>query len=120
MEKEFVNIPDSPRPIGPYSPIVQFDKLIFSSGQIALDHRTNQIVPGGIQEQTEKILENIHTLLNDSESSFDQILKMNIYLRNLDDFSIVNKIYKGHFGKQYPARSDSRSFSTPHERLDRN
>lgn len=105
MEKEVINPRGAPLPVGSYSPIIKLDKLIYSSGQIALDPVTNQLVPGGVVEQMKKVMGNIRVLLEESDSSFDQVLKMTLYLINMGDFKEINAIYESYFHGSFPARS---------------
>ena len=79
--------------------------MIFTSGQIALDAETNVLISGGIEEQTEKVLENLKAVLNAAGSDLEKVVKTTIYLKNMGDFSTVNKIYATYFKTSVPARS---------------
>ncbi len=83
---------DAPRPIGPYSQAVVHNGQVFASGQIPVDPSTNEIVPGGIDAQTQQVLANLRAVLEASGSSFAQVLRTTIYLTDLADFSRVNEI----------------------------
>lgn len=97
--------PQAPAAIGPYAQAIQHGDLIFCSGQIAIDPTTNQIVEGGIVEQTVRVLENIKGLLEDNGSGLEKVIKATVYLKNMDDFGAMNEVYAKYFSSNYPARS---------------
>jgi 2-iminobutanoate/2-iminopropanoate deaminase len=99
---------EAPRAIGPYSQGVRAGSLLFISGQIALDPETQQVVAGGIAEQTERVFANLKAILEAGGSSFAQVVKATVFLKNFDDFATMNAIYAEHLaagGSQPPARS---------------
>jgi 2-iminobutanoate/2-iminopropanoate deaminase len=99
---------EAPRAIGPYSQGVRTGSLLFTSGQIALDPETQQVVAGGISEQTEQVLANLKAILEAGGSSFAQVVKATVFLKNFDDFAAMNAIYAEHLaagGSQPPART---------------
>jgi 2-iminobutanoate/2-iminopropanoate deaminase len=91
--------------VGPYSPIVEANGLIFFSGQIPMDYAENKIVEGGIQAQTEQCLKNLAGALNAANVTADDIVKTTIYLTDMNDYALVNKIYGDFFKAPYPART---------------
>ena len=95
----------APAPIGPYSQAIHAGELIFTSGQIALDAATNEIVKGSIEEQTFKVMDNLKAVLETAGSSLEKVIKTTIYLKDMDDFQSVNQIYATYFSKAKPARS---------------
>jgi 2-iminobutanoate/2-iminopropanoate deaminase len=95
----------APQPIGPYSQAVQVDKLIFSSGQIALDPQSGNLVEGDAGTQTKQVIENLKTVLESAGSSLAKVVKTTIYLKNMDDFARVNEVYGSYFAQSMPARS---------------
>lgn len=95
----------APRPIGPYSQAIKANGFIFTSGQIAIDARTNELIPGGVQAQAKKVFENLSAVLQAAGSSQDRVVKTTIFLKDLADFAAVNTIYADYFGKALPARS---------------
>lgn len=95
----------APKAIGPYSQAIQIDKLLFCSGQIPLDPETKQIVGDTIHEQTKQVLKNITGLLSDCGATLENIIKTTIFLKNINDFSEVNRIYENAFKTHKPARS---------------
>jgi len=102
--KKFLYSAKAPEPIGPYSQAINFEKLIFTSGQIPLD-REGSIKSDGIKEQTKVVIENLKYILDDNDSSLDNVLKTTVYLSNMNDFAMMNEVYNQYFGKSMPARS---------------
>jgi 2-iminobutanoate/2-iminopropanoate deaminase len=99
---------EAPRAIGPYSQGVRAGNLLFTSGQIALHPETQQVVSGGIAEQTAQVFANLKAILEAGGSSFSQVLKATVFLNNFDDFAAMNAIYAEHLaaaGSQPPART---------------
>ncbi|MEO0130605.1 MAG: RidA family protein [candidate division WOR-3 bacterium] len=103
--KEIIYTDKAPKPIGPYSQAVKIGNLIFLSGQIGIDPKTNELVSGGIENETRQILENIINILKSQNTDLSNILKVNIYLKNLEDFKKVNDIYQEYFKDNFPART---------------
>ncbi|MBV6478071.1 MAG: 2-iminobutanoate/2-iminopropanoate deaminase [Ignavibacteria bacterium] len=102
--KKFLKSAKSPEPIGPYSQAVGFEKLIFTSGQIALD-TSGSIVSDDIFKQTEKVIENLKNILEDNGSSLEKVIKTTVFLKDMQDFASMNEVYNKYFGKSMPARS---------------
>jgi 2-iminobutanoate/2-iminopropanoate deaminase len=104
--KTIISTPNAPSAIGPYNQATAFDKLIFTSGQIALDPTTMEIVSGGVQEQTFQVMENLKAVLEEAGSSFENVLKTTCYLSDMDNFVAFNEIYGQYFkAETAPARS---------------
>ena len=102
--KKFLKSKKAPEPIGPYSQAVGFENFIFTSGQIALDTEGN-IVSDNIKIQTEKVIENLKSILEDSGSSLEKVIKTTVFLKDMNDFLEMNGVYSRYFGKSLPARS---------------
>jgi 2-iminobutanoate/2-iminopropanoate deaminase len=99
---------EAPKAIGPYSQAVRTGNLLFTSGQIALHPETQQLVAGGIAEQATQVFANLKAILEAGGSSFAQVVKATVFLKNFDDFAAMNAIYGEHLaveGAQPPARS---------------
>ena len=99
---------EAPRAIGPYSQAVRAANWLFTSGQIALDPETQQVVAGGIAEQATQVFANLKAILEAGGSSFANVVKATVFLKNFDDFATVNGIYAEHLapaGTQPPART---------------
>jgi 2-iminobutanoate/2-iminopropanoate deaminase len=105
--KEVIRTERAPAPFqgAPYSQAIRFDQLVFVSGQLALDPETNQMVDGGIEEQTEQVMKNLRAILEEAGSSPKQLLKTTIFLADLGDFAAVNEVYAKHVGNAPPARA---------------
>ena len=105
MSKSVVSTGNAPQAIGPYSQAVITGNMVFTSGQIALDPASGEMVEGGIEEQTRQVMENLKAVLTEAGASFDKTVKMNIYLKDMNDFAKVNEIYGGFLDEPYPARA---------------
>ena len=96
---------NAPAAIGPYAQAISAGDLVFCSGQIPLDPATNQLVEGGIDIQTRRVLDNLAAVLQAAGSSLDQVVKTTIFLADMDDFGTVNTIYGEYFASEPPARA---------------
>jgi 2-iminobutanoate/2-iminopropanoate deaminase len=98
----------APAAIGPYSQAVRVGDFLYTSGQVALDPSTGQIVPGGIEEQTVRVLENLKAVLEAAGASLAHVFKTTVFLKDMNDFAAMNAIYGKYFapeGVVAPARS---------------
>lgn len=102
--KEIVKTDKAPRAIGPYSQAVIYDNIVYISGQIALNPETMEIVDGGIESQTKRVMDNLEAILVESKSDFSRVIKCSIFLADMDDFVKVNEIYGSYFKTDPPAR----------------
>ncbi|MCK4753939.1 MAG: RidA family protein [Calditrichia bacterium] len=105
MTRKIIHSDSAPEPIGPYSQAVQFEKLIFTSGQIAINPENNELIAGDVEDQTRQVLENLRAVLEATNASLDTVVKTTIFLKNMDDFVKVNNVYDSFFGSSVPARS---------------
>jgi 2-iminobutanoate/2-iminopropanoate deaminase len=105
MSKSAVSTDGAPKAIGPYSQAVRAGELLFLSGQVALDPATMTIVPGGVEPETRQVLANLTAVLAAGGATWDDVVRTTIYLTNLGDFAIVNKIYGEVTGAVPPARA---------------
>ncbi|MDP2344485.1 MAG: RidA family protein [Deltaproteobacteria bacterium] len=109
MTKRVIATDKAPKAIGPYSQAIAVKpvELLFCSGQIPLDPLTGQVVEGGIEEQTRRVLDNIDAVLAAAGCSFADVVKATIFLADLMDFAKVNELYATRFSSEqpYPARS---------------
>jgi 2-iminobutanoate/2-iminopropanoate deaminase len=103
--KKIISTSEAPGAIGPYSQAVRSGRLLFCSGQIPLDPKSGQLVPGDIAAQTRRVLDNIAAILKAEGLTFDHVIKTTIFLTNLGDFQTVNEIYGSYFKQDPPARS---------------
>lgn len=104
MKRKIIETSKAPAPIGPYSQAVRAGKLLFVSGQIALDPDTGQLMQENIEAETMQVMKNIGAILEASKSNFDKIIKTTIFLSDMSLFTRVNEIYGSHFAKNFPAR----------------
>jgi 2-iminobutanoate/2-iminopropanoate deaminase len=106
--KGVVSTPHAPAAIGPYSQAVKTGDFLYTSGQVALNPATGQIVPGGIAEQTVQVLENLKAVLAAAGCEFNDVVKTTVYLKSMGDFAAMNEIYGRYLapdGAVAPARS---------------
>ena len=103
-----VSTNEAPKAIGPYSQAVRAGNLLYTSGQIALHPETQELVGSDITEQATQVLSNLKGILEAGGSSFAQVVKATVYLKNFDDFAAMNAVYGEHLaaeGSQPPART---------------
>jgi len=97
-----VSSPHAPAALGPYSQAIKLGDLLFCSGCIPLDPTTAEVVPGGIEAQTEQALKNMKTVLEEGGSALGKVVKTTVFLKSMDDFGVVNGIYARVFGGTSP------------------
>ncbi|MDZ7817883.1 MAG: RidA family protein [Aliarcobacter sp.] len=104
--KTIISTNKAPSAIGPYNQATAFDKLVFLSGQIPLVPETMEIIEGGVKEQTVQVMENLKAVLEEANSSFENVLKTTCYLSDMDNFVAFNEVYAQYFPAQTaPARA---------------
>ncbi|MBI3981337.1 MAG: RidA family protein [Gemmatimonadetes bacterium] len=113
MSLEIVATAQAPRAIGPYSQALVAGNLVFTAGQIALDPATMELAPGGVPEQTDRVLKNLTAVLEEAGSSLGHVIKTAVYLVDMGDFAAMNEVYARHFGQHRPARSTVAVASLP-------
>ena len=101
--KKSLNTDNAPKPIAPYSQSVLVNGMLFVSGQIPVDPKTNEIVTG-IDAQAKQVMENIKAILKDAGLKMSNIVKASIFLADMNDFSTINEIYASYFTSNFPAR----------------
>jgi 2-iminobutanoate/2-iminopropanoate deaminase len=102
---EFHHTDDAPRAIGPYSQSVQVDGWLYTSGQIALDPASGEMVAGGFEAQAKQVLENLRHVLASAGCTFANVVKATVYVIDLADFPKLNALYGQAMGDHRPARS---------------
>ncbi|HKX20022.1 MAG TPA: RidA family protein [bacterium] len=105
MSKRIVRTENAPDAIGPYSQAVVAGGFVYTAGQLALDPRTGQLVPGDVRIQTKRVMENIKVILESAGSSLANVVKTTVFLRDMNDFGAMNEIYGSYFQEEPPARS---------------
>ncbi len=106
--KSVVSTPHAPAAIGPYSQAVRLGNLVYTSGQVALDPASGQVVAGGITEQTTRVLENLKAVLAAAGSDLANAVKTVVFLKDMNDFAAMNAVYVKYLapeGVVAPARS---------------
>lgn len=108
----------APQAIGPYSQAIVSAGLIFCSGQIPIDPATGSIIIGGIEDQTGQVIENLQAVLEEAGVSLEQVVKTEVYLSRMEDFSAMNAVYEKYFSKKpYPARATVEVSKLPKDAL---
>ena len=105
MSKSVVSTQQAPQAIGPYSQAIRLGNLLFTAGQIPLDPATGKLVEGDIEQQTERVMQNLAAILEAAGSSLDRVVKTTCFLSNLDEFQRFNQVYGRYFTGNPPARS---------------
>jgi 2-iminobutanoate/2-iminopropanoate deaminase len=100
-----VNTPNAPQAIGPYSQAVVAGNMIYTSGQIPINPATGEVKSGDITEQTRQALDNLKNIITAAGSSMDKVVKTTVFIKDMNDFAAINKIYAEYFTGTYPARS---------------
>ena len=102
--KEVINTTNAPAPIGPYSQAVNAGNLTFISGQIALNALTGELELADIKTETAVVMENLKAILKAASLDFTNIVKTSIFLKDMNNFSLVNEVYGTYFSGAFPAR----------------
>jgi 2-iminobutanoate/2-iminopropanoate deaminase len=105
VEKRVVQTDKAPKAIGPYSQAIQAGDFLFLSGQVPLDPKTGELVKGDVGQQTKQVLENIKRVLESQRLGMEDVVKVTIFLKNIENFNQVNEIYSTYFPTSPPARS---------------
>ena len=105
MTRRAVSTEGAPAAVGPYSQGIVVDGLLFCAGQAALDPATGDLVEGGIEPETERVMANLTAVLDAAGATWDDVVKTTIFLVDMGDFATVNRIYGRHVGDPPPARS---------------
>ena len=105
MSRDVISTDHAPGAIGPYSQAIRAGGFLFCSGQIALDPATGEVVDGGIEAQTEQVMQNLGGVLEAGGSSWAQVVKTTIYLTTMEDFVACNEVYGRFFPDAPPARA---------------
>ena len=104
-KRSIVHSAHAPKAIGPYSQAVRVGNTLYLSGQTPLDPATGDLVTGDIAAQTRRVFENLAAVLTAAGASFENVVRVGIYLTDLGDFAAVNEVMKTYFREPYPARS---------------
>lgn len=114
MIKQAVHSEQAPKAIGPYSQAIVYNGIAYLSGQIALDPVSGQVIEGGIEAQTERVMENLKAVLGAAGSSFKQVLKTTVFLADMAEFPKMNEVYGRYFADgPAPARATVQAAGLP-------
>lgn len=110
---DFVATPNAPAAIGPYSQGVVSHGVLYTSGQVALDPATGNIVDGDFAAQARRVFDNLSAVLTAAGTSFSNVLKATVYVTDLANFGTLNSIYAEYFGSHKPARTTIQAAALP-------
>jgi 2-iminobutanoate/2-iminopropanoate deaminase len=105
MEIKRIETPNAPKPAGHYSQGTVYNGLVFVSGQLSIDPATGEKKLGAIEEQTEQALNNVHAILKAAGTDWDRVLKMTVFVSDINLWDAVNKVYSKVLGENRPARA---------------
>lgn len=103
--KHVLNTENAPKALGPYSQGIKAGSLIFLSGQLGLDPKTNDFASGGVTEQTRQALTNLENIIESAGSAMENVVKTTVFLQDMNDFQAMNTVYCEFFKSEPPARS---------------
>ncbi len=115
--REIISTKDAPQAIGPYSQAIKANGFIFTSGQIAIDPTTQQVVTGDVAAQTERVLRNLSEILEAAGSGLGKVVRSTVFLKDMNDFAAMNQVYGKYFTSAPPARSTVEVARLPKEVL---
>lgn len=103
--KKIINTSNAPKPIGPYNQAVLNGNMLYTSGQIAIDPKTGNLVTDTIQAETELVMENLKAILTEAEMTFENVIKTSIFISDMNNFGQINEVYGRYFNAETaPAR----------------
>lgn len=105
MEKESISTNKAPAAIGPYSQAIKTGNMIFTSGQLGINPETGEFVDDNIQEETRQSLKNLMAIIEEAGGTFEDIVKVTIFIKDMENFSKINEVYEEYFSTHKPARS---------------
>lgn len=112
-----IHAPNLPKPVGPYSPGMAFDRLIFVSGQGATDPASGRLAGPDVETQTEQCLKNLQTILRAAGSDLDRVLRCGVFLLDMTEFARMNAVYERVFAGHRPARTTIQAAALPGDGL---
>ena len=102
--KKIISTPNAPKAIGPYSQAVLVDNTLYCSGQIAINPKNGVLNNANITTETNQIMQNLEAVLSEAEMTFENVVKCSIFLKNMEQYAEVNKVYTKYFDENPPAR----------------
>lgn len=104
MEKQIINTPTAPAPIGPYNQAILAGDMLFISGQICIDPATGALKNKDVQEETHQVMHNLRSILTAADMGFHNVVKTTIFITDMNRFSEINEVYGKYFADIFPAR----------------
>ena len=102
--KKIIKTSNAPAPIGPYNQAVKVDNTLYTSGQIAINPATNELVIGTIEAETKMVMENLKAVLEAADMDFSKVIKCTIFISDMNNFGKINEVYGSYFASDFPAR----------------
>jgi len=102
--KTIIETTNAPAPIGPYSQAVLSGNTLYTSGQIAINPQTGDLIMDSIEDETQQVMENMNAVLAEAGMTFDHVIKTSIFISDMDNFSRINAVYDQYFTADFPAR----------------
>lgn len=103
--KQIHNTTNAPSPVGPYNQAVSVNGILYASGQIAIHPKTGNLITDNIIDETHQVMKNIEAILTNTGATFENVIKASIFIKNMDDFGSINKVYASYFNETTaPAR----------------
>ena len=117
MQRTQISTNHAPAAIGPYSQAIRCGQFVYTSGQIALDPASGQLVGEEVQEQTQRVFQNLQAVLAEAGTSFANVIKTTVFLTTMSDFQAMNAVYATYFSGMAPARSTVAVAELPRQAL---
>jgi 2-iminobutanoate/2-iminopropanoate deaminase len=105
MSKTAITSPELAPPVGPFSQAVDAGGFIYFSGQVGQDPTTGKLVAGGIAAETDRVFQNLSAVLKAAGKSFDDVVRVGVFLTSMNDYVALNGVYAKHFRQPFPART---------------
>jgi 2-iminobutanoate/2-iminopropanoate deaminase len=115
--RDVIATDQAPKAIGPYSQAIRANGFVFTSGQVAIDPATQQVVAGDVSVQTERVFKNLAGLLLAAGTSLDKAVRCTVFLKNMGDFAAMNEVYGRYFTAAFPARTTVEAARLPKDVL---
>ena len=115
MLREPVKTTHAPAALGPYPQAIKAGGFVYVSGQVPIDPETGEFVPGGIAEQTDRVLKNVAAVLEAAGSSLDLVVKTTVFLADMNEFAAMNEVYAKFFKEAPPARATVEAARLPRD-----
>ncbi len=115
--RDVIATKDAPQAIGPYSQAIRANGLVFTSGQVAIDPATQQVISGDVSDQTDRVLKNLAAILAAAGTGLENVARTTVFLKDMGDFAAMNEVYSRYFVSAPPARSTVEAARLPKDVL---